>query len=108
MFGDGAANEKQTNLNCQNNVVMNFSREEGCLLCGKIKLSMWEKQNAPHPHETPPRVETSELLLTIKHLRDLLFSFLLFLKKGKKPKDFVNRLIQTDLKRDNNATNPES
>lgn len=51
------------------------------------------------------RVKTSELLeKTIKHLRKLFF----FLINKKKKKDFVNRLIQTDLKRDNNTTNPES
>lgn len=66
----GKQTNKQTNLNCQNNFVVNFSREEGRLLCGKIKSSMWENQKAPHPY-LPPRVETSELLKTIKHRRDL-------------------------------------
>lgn len=69
--------DQQTNLNCQNNFVVNFSREEGHLLCGKIKSSMWENQKAPHPY-FPPRVETSELLKTIKHRRDLFFNFYFF------------------------------
>lgn len=44
---------------------------------------MWENQKAPHPY-LPPRVETSELLKTIKHRRDLFLIFTFFKKKKEK------------------------
>lgn len=61
----------KTNLNCQNNVVTNFSREEGQLLCVQMKSSLWANQKTPRSPTTPPRLRHQSFLKTISHRRDL-------------------------------------